>query len=203
MQRLPAPSVGAVSYTHLDVYKRQAYGRSHGDSHRATRSDVSRSSMIIAASQGFLSSPLIGQGSWFSRSPVWDNFMSIRAKAAKAAHVGGFPEANEGPGAVAIHSQILVALAEGGVFGGSFFVAFGIALSAAIYRLVFVQRSDRFTGIYLLILLSALGNLLLSPFSGAHRVYIAIACGLVLYLKRETIEFRTAPFPRPLVRANA
>lgn len=170
-----------------------AYGHAHGSSKRATRSDISRSSMIIATYEGFRSSPLIGQGSWFSRSPVFGNFMVIRARMAKAAHVGGFPEANEAPGTVAIHSQILVALTEGGVFGGTFFIAFGIALAATIYRLVFILKSNRFTGIYLLLLLSALGNLLISPFSGAHRVYIAVACGLILYLQREPIDLRAAP----------
>jgi hypothetical protein len=175
-----------------------AYGRSHGNSHRATRSDISRTSMIIAASEAFLDSPVIGQGSWLSRSNVFENFAVIRANAAKAAHVGGFPEANEAPGTVAIHSQILVALAEGGILGGSFFIAFGIALAAAVYRLVFILRSNRFTGIYLLILLCALGNLLISPFSGAHRIYIAIACGLVIVLQREPAGLRAAQGSVPL-----
>ena len=140
--------------------------------------------MLLAAYQGFRSSPAIGQGSWFSNSPVFENFMAIRAEAAKAEHIGGFPEANEDPGTVAIHSQILVALAEGGIFGATFFIAFGAALAAAIYRLTFLLEGNRFTGIYLLILLSALFNWFLSPFSGAHRVYIAVACGLILYLQR-------------------
>jgi O-antigen ligase/polysaccharide polymerase Wzy-like membrane protein len=159
-----------------------AYAYKHAGDHRATRSNVSRSAMLIAAYQGFASSPIIGQGSWFSKSTVFDNFMQIRADAAKAAHVGGFPEANEDPGTVAFHSQILVALAEGGIFGAAFFLAFGGALVAAIYRLTFRLEGGRFTGIYLLILVSALFNWFLSPFSGAHRVYIAVACGLLLFL---------------------
>jgi hypothetical protein len=28
---------------------------------------------------GFLASPLLGNGSWFSRSNVWDNFLIIRS----------------------------------------------------------------------------------------------------------------------------
>jgi len=151
---------------------------------RTSRSDLSRTSMLIAAYQGFRSSPLIGQGSWFSNSPVFGNFMAIRAEAAKEQHIGGFPEANEDPGTVAIHSQILVALAEGGIFGAAFFLAFGAALAVAIYRLIFLMEGNRFTGLYLLILLSSLFNWFLSPFSGAHRVYIAVACGLILYLQR-------------------
>ncbi|HEY4989508.1 MAG TPA: hypothetical protein VII09_06865, partial [Opitutaceae bacterium] len=116
----------------------------------------------------------------------------------KAAGVGGFPEADEAPGSVAFHSQILVALAEGGVFGASFFLAFGAALVAAIGRLIFMGEGGRYTGIYLLILISALFNWMLSPFSGAHRVYIAIACGLLLLLQRP----RPAPVEARLGGAN-
>jgi hypothetical protein len=159
-----------------------AYAYGHAGDHRATRSNVSRSAMLIAAYRGFAGSPIIGQGSWFSRSSVFDDFMQIRADAAKAAHVGGFPEANEDPGTVAFHSQILVALAEGGIFGAAFFLAFGGALVLSIWRLTFRLEGGRFTGIYLLILFSALFNWFLSPFSGAHRVYIAVACGLLLLL---------------------
>ena len=155
---------------------------SSGSSHRATRSNVDRSAMLIAAYDGFVSNPVVGQGSWFSNSPVLGNFMAIRAEQAKIMHVGGFPEATDNPGTVAFHSQILVALAEGGLFGATFFLAFGAALVVAIYRLTFVIRSHRFTGIELLVLGVALFNWFLSPFSGAHRVYIAVACGLLLTL---------------------
>ena len=174
-----------------------AYGLGRGDNYRSTRSDISRSAMLVSASDGFLSSPLIGQGSWFSNSKVFDNFMMIRAETAKANHIGGFPEDNEDPGTVAIHSQILVALAEGGVFGATFFMAYGAALAAAICRLTFTLAGDRFTGIYLLVLLAALFNWFLSPFSGAHRVYIAVACALILLLQRPPVAaLRPEPLPR-------
>ena len=60
--------------------------------------------------------------------------MVIRHEAAVAAHVGGFADANRDPGAVAIHSQLLVALAEGGLFGAAFFFLYGGALFWALYR---------------------------------------------------------------------
>lgn len=162
-----------------------AYFVAHRDSaRRSTRSDISRQSMLIAAYQGFRSSPLIGQGSWFSNSNVYPNFMAIRARMAKAMKIGGFPEAHDAPGAVAIHSQILVALAEGGVFGAAFFLAFGAAMVVTVFRLTFVMEGNQFTGIYLLIILTSLFNWFLSPFSGAHRVYIAVTCGLILFLER-------------------
>ncbi|HEY5811791.1 MAG TPA: hypothetical protein VIT23_03955, partial [Terrimicrobiaceae bacterium] len=55
---------------------------------RAGRSNVERSAMIQAAWEGFLTSPLIGNGSWFSKSDVWDNFLMIRSEKEAAAGRG-------------------------------------------------------------------------------------------------------------------
>ena len=118
--------IPAVGFVAIGV---GSYLVAHDDSaKRSTRSDISRQSMLIAAYQGFRGSPIVGQGAWFSHSDVYPNFMAIRARMAKEMHIGGFPEAHDAPGAVAIHSQILVALAEGGIFGAAFFLAFGVAL---------------------------------------------------------------------------
>lgn len=149
---------------------------------RATRSDIERAAMVTAAKEAFEQSPLIGHGSWFSNSDVYDNFMLIRHEAAKQARVGGFAGANRAPGDEALHSQILVALAEGGLFGGAFFLVFGAGLIWSLTDLVLNRRWSRIAPITILILLLAIWNLLFSPFSGAHRVYIAMACGLVLLL---------------------
>jgi len=88
---------------------------------RATRSDIERTAMVTAALEAFESSPLIGHGSWFSNSDVYENFMVLRHEAALREHVGGFASPNQTPDAMALHSQLLVALAEGGLFGGAFF----------------------------------------------------------------------------------
>lgn len=149
---------------------------------RATRSDIERSAMVTAAKEAFERSPLIGHGSWFSNSDVYDNFMLIRHEAAKQARVGGFAGANRAPGDEALHSQILVALAEGGLFGGAFFLVFGAGLVWSLTDLVLSRTWSRIAPITILILLLAIWNLLFSPFSGAHRVYIAMACGLILLL---------------------
>ncbi|HKB91193.1 MAG TPA: hypothetical protein VKC60_11810, partial [Opitutaceae bacterium] len=62
---------------------------------RSSRSDVERSAMITAALEAFEESPLIGHGSWFSNSRVYDNFMEIRHASAKSKRVGGFADANK------------------------------------------------------------------------------------------------------------
>jgi hypothetical protein len=169
-----AASVGAMLWI---------YGQQQGDGTRATRSDVERSSMAIAAFEAFEQSPLIGHGSWFSNTDVYDNFMVIRHAEAKQAHVGGFADPNTDPGAAAVHSQILVALAEGGLFGGAFFFVYGAGLISTLYDLVFVRRWHRLTPFCTLVLLSALWDYFCSPFSGAQRVSIAMTCGLILLLQ--------------------
>jgi hypothetical protein len=166
------------------------------DGARATRSDIERSAMVTAALEAVGESPLIGHGSWFSNSNVYDNFMLIRHVAAKQARVGGFADPRRATDAMALHSQLLVALAEGGLFGGAFFLLFGWNLLAALGRIVFVQPWHRLAPIATLVLLSALWNLLFSPFSGAHRMYIAAACGLILLLPQFDPE--PAAVPRPV-----
>ena len=172
------------------------YGQTQGEGTRATRSDIERSAMVTAAFEAFEQSPLIGHGSWFSNSDVYDNFMLIRHAAAKQAHVGGFADPNKDPGAVALHSQILVALAEGGLFGGAFFFVYGAGLIWTLYSIVFVHSWNRYAPFCTLVLLSALWDLFCSPFSGAQRVSIAMTCGLILMIQADLIDpSRTASRP--------
>lgn len=160
--------------------------------HRSSRSDVDRSAMLQAATEAFVTSPLIGHGSWFSRSEVYDNFVQIRADMAKEAGVGGFVGPNEEPENVALHSQILVALAEGGIFGGAFFFAFGAGLAWALWDQVMVQPWRRERPLRVFLLLFAAWNLAMSPFSGAHRVYLALTAGLILLVQAERAEKEAA-----------
>ncbi len=170
-----AAAVGATLFT---------YQQTQSGGERTTRSDIERSAMITAATEAFEQSPLIGHGSWFSNTRVYDDFMEIRHVEAREARVGGFADANTDPGAIALHSQILVTLAEGGLFGGAFFVVYGLGLFKSLYDLIFVGRWHRLAPIIVLLLLVALWNLFFSPFSGAHRVYIAAACGLMLMMRQ-------------------
>jgi len=161
--------------------------------HRASRSDVDRSAMVQAAAEAFRHSPLIGHGSWFSRSEVYDEFVQIRDDKAKEADVGGFVGPNEEPEDVALHSQLLVALAEGGLFGGAFFFAYGAGLAWTLHELVLERRWRRDSGVRCLLLLFAVWHLFMSPFSGAHRVYIAMAVGLMLIVQAERTKQEVEP----------
>ncbi len=98
---------------------------------------------------------------------------------------------------MAIHSQILVCLAEGGLLGGVFFLFYGAMLLWALGWLVLTQRWQLWTHLGVFFLLLKLCDLATSPFSGAHRVLIAAAVGLILLLwHRAPASFRRAATAR-------
>ena len=189
--------------------------RNEDGAHHDSRSNISRSSMIRAVLDGVQESPVIGHGSWFSRSHVMAHYIEIRNERARLAGIGGFDERELGAD-VAIHSQILVALGEGGILGGSFFLAYGALLLWGVGYVVFVQPWNARTPLFLFTLTLALWHLAMSPFSGAHRVSIAMAAGLILLLWREAgaatgrpvvvaagrVPARNLPRP-PVLTANA
>ena len=131
----------------------------------ATRSNVERSAMLQAAWEGFLASPVIGNGSWFSRSNVWDNFLIIRSVREQEAG-GGLGFDPRSFGGAAIHSQILTALAEGGAFGATFFFIYGALIFWGIWFLVTDATWNWLMPIRLFILISSLWGFFMSPFSG-------------------------------------
>lgn len=170
--------------------------RSDREGQRSTRSDVERSSMVIAALEAFRESPLLGHGSWFSRSDVMDDFMVIREERAKLAGVGGFAGSNDEEEGVTLHSQILVTLAEGGLFGAAFFIPYALGLAWALREQVIVRAWTPLAPVRHFVLSLALFNVFLSPFSGAHRVGIALAAVLVVLVHRERARLRSSD-PEP------
>lgn len=193
---------GAVAGLILSPFLAQRALSSSGE--RGTRSNVERSAMLQAAWEGFARSPIIGQGSWFSRSSVMDDFLLIRMENAALAGVGGYDDTDfEG---VAIHSQILVALAEGGLFGATFFIVYGASILWGLWFCLVNARWHWLMPVRLFILLVAFWNLLMSPFSGPHRVEIALAVGLILLLWQERNQLRSASridLPVPLDQPHA
>jgi hypothetical protein len=162
-------------------------------SERGTRSNVERSSMLIVAWQAFTGSPLIGQGSWFSNSDVIPKFLKLRHDLAEEAGVHGYAadELDEDE-KIALHSQILVSLAEGGIFGGAFFIFYGLGLVWGLGYCIFLRIFDRSSTIYSLILLGGIWDLFMSPFSGGHRINISVSIGVLLLLIEEKANARSA-----------
>jgi hypothetical protein len=172
---------GALSLAVIVPVIMTKMGGSHSSRHG--RSNAERSAMIQAAAEAIVASPFFGHGSWFSRTNVMDEFVEIRTENARLAGVGGFDE-TKGDN-MAIHSQILVSMAEGGILGGAFFIAYGCTLLWALYVCTVVREWDYFSAGYLVILVSSSFALCFSPFSGSARVEIAATTGVVLLLWRE------------------
>ena len=152
------------------------------------RSDISRTAMLKTAWQSIKEHPFIGNGSWFGKSDVINNFLELRYDMAQEAHLGGIGReviAADEEQPYAIHSQILVAIAEGGVLGGTFFILYGALLGAAMVYYIVFKAWSKHSGLYIYLLTNALFNLFMSPFSGVHRLYIATASCLLLLIWQE------------------
>jgi O-antigen ligase len=143
---------------------------------RANRSNIERAAMLQAAWEGFARSPLIGQGSWFSKSNVTDIFMDIRREnSMENAGSIGFDDVD----VVTIHSQILMSLAEGGLFGGAFFFFYGLGLLWAIWYTLGEAPWSWLLPMRLFLFVANFWDILMSPFSGPARLNIALVTVLI------------------------
>jgi hypothetical protein len=139
-------------------------------------SDAERRAMMEVAAEAFADSPLIGQGSWFSATKM---VRRIEARYIQLSDTfNGYTEEEERD--LSVHSQLLTALAEGGIFGGSFFIAYGILLLWACAFCLRTMRPQQ--ALVFMILIEGIWNLAISPFSGPARVQIAAATVLGLLL---------------------
>jgi O-antigen ligase len=158
---------------------------------RSDRSNVERSSMLEAAWEGFLASPVIGNGSWFSNSDVIDNFLLIRAEREQLSG-GGLGFDNTSAEGLAIHSQMLVTLAEGGVVGGAFFFCYGVFILWAIWFALGDAAWDWTLPSRLFLLVNSFWDLCMSPFSGPVRINIALTVVLIALFWRERAQMRAS-----------
>lgn len=136
-------------------------------------SDLERSAMMQVSTEAFVESPLIGHGSWFSNSGIKRRIESRLMQMDPS--FGGYHETD-----LAVHSQLLVSLAEGGIFGGSFFVTYVLLLARAL--VIVVRRRPDYLAFALFLLVEALFNVAICPFSGPARLHIASAAVLGLLL---------------------
>jgi hypothetical protein len=146
-----------------------------------TNSNVERRSMIETAGEAFLESPFIGQGSWFTATNMISRLEEHRARLDPTFHGYSEDEARQ----ISIHSQILVALAEAGILGGSFFIFYGGLLIKTIRTLTRFPVPRRAFTLYFVI--NGLWNLCMSPFSGVARteIVLAICACLLVILQRQ------------------
>jgi O-antigen ligase len=143
-------------------------------------SDSERRAMVEAAANAFAESPIIGHGSWFSNTKVVKDIENRQAELKEGFQ--GYTEEQES--VLTIHSQMLTALAEGGFFGASFFFGYAAMLIWAFAYALRTERPQQILVIFLLV--EALWNLAMTPFSGPKRIEIATAAVLTLMLWQES-----------------
>jgi len=141
-------------------------------------STIERRSMIETAGEAFISSPFVGQGSWFTSSRK----MLARLEERRETLDPKFHGYSDDEGRqISIHSQLMVALAEAGILGGSFFILYGALLLKTLRSLTRFSTPRRAFVLYLVI--AGLWNLCMSPFSGVARAEICLAvCACLLVI---------------------
>ncbi len=140
-------------------------------------SNIERQSMIETAAELFVGSPLVGQGSWFTAGDMIERLEATRAELDPTFRGYKQEEADK----LSIHSQLLVALAEGGILGGFFFLILGALVLKTLRSVVRHPVPSR--AFILFVLLGGAWDLLMSPFSGVARVQIALlACTCLLVI---------------------
>lgn len=165
----------AASLTVAGFAIRDLYVRS-GSGDRGAGSTTERAAMLAFATDAFAKSPFVGQGSWFTKGQRVDAFFARRAEFRNEADRVNLTEDNE----VVIHSQVLVALAEGGLLGGAFFIVFGWLLLWSVWFAAMYDFTLR--PLVLILLLNGGWDLFMSPFSGAERIFIALSCAIAVAL---------------------
>jgi hypothetical protein len=144
-------------------------------------SNIERQSMIEGAAEAFVSSPLVGQGSWFTATEMISRIEEKRQALESTFRGYTAEEARK----LSIHSQLLVSLAEGGILGGAFFLGLGALVLKTLRSLT--VSSVPYRAFLFYIVLTGAWNLLMSPFSGVARVEIAllVCTGLLVILQRQ------------------
>jgi hypothetical protein len=156
-----------------------------GDNEMTAGSNVERRSMVEIAGELFIDSPVVGQGSWFTATSMLGRLEARRT--ALDSRFGRYTE--EEARKISIHSQLLTALAEAGIFGGAFFLGLGMLVLKTTRTLI--RHAMPYRAFILYLVVAGGWNLLMTPFSGVVRVEIAIlvgACLLVILQRQGELE---------------
>lgn len=166
-------------------------------------SDIARSAGKLFALKAIAESPLLGYGSW-SRNAEFlrhqrDALDEVAGDDASAFHAGDSSSS--------VHSMLLQAWVEGGLFGAAFFVALGVMILSRLPRLIFVRPLDPLHPFLLYFTFYGLWHGVMSAFAAPLRLHLAFAAAAVVCLAIEHGSRRAAfgstrPVP-PAVEARS
>lgn len=144
-------------------------------SERREGSNVGRMAAITVSLSAIAESPIIGYGSW----TVNEKFARILQQEIQKETDEGSRKSEVGGNIFRAHSQLLQAWVEGGVFGAVFFIFYGFTLAKALRWHALIRPLDKYTPVFLYLLVFGFWNLLASPFGGGQRILIALAVAVI------------------------
>lgn len=150
---------------------------------RRDESNSIRSAAYIVSLQAIAESPLIGHGSWAKDSQLASRYVDIITAEAGTRRSQYKDQLREE--LIPAHSQILQSWVEGGILGTIFFAYFGFKHIRGIRFCVIERPFDRFTALFLFLLISSFWAVFASPFGGNQRIYVAISVAILCVLERE------------------
>ncbi|MCQ8119700.1 O-antigen ligase family protein [Methylomonas rosea] len=143
---------------------------------RREASSLSRFAAIKIALIAIGDSPIIGYGSWGEGTKKYADMLyeqTVREqREVRQSNI------RRGKSFLA-HSQILQSWMEGGILAVQLFMFYGFQLLVALKNLITIRRLDYVYLIYGFFMLISLWHLFMSPYSGNHRVNIAIAIAII------------------------
>ena len=146
------------------------------DEARSKGSNENRSDMLVVGWNAFVDHPFLGNGSRLVKTGVMERYFAERTLRSKDKRVLTEEDETE----KSLHTQILSALAEGGLLGGAFFFIYGLILLRALQIAVFNEFSHR--PIVLVFLILGCFDFWMSPFSTTARFEIALYCSTAVTL---------------------
>jgi hypothetical protein len=151
------------------------------DTGRRSESDAGRRAAFETGVEAVIRSPIIGYGSWAESKELSQMYLSRVNKL------------RGGSGSVTVddhlvfnpHSQILHAWFEGGILGTAFLVTILWHLMKSGGWLLSRRPVDALTPLLLVVAVNMLWNLFMSPFTGPHRLGIAVGAAMLVLVSIE------------------
>lgn len=150
-------------------------------SNRRASSSEGRFTALSIGLTAVTDSPFIGYGSWGEGTKKYADmyYNEMAPEMRRLGRIGTLHRSD----IFRPHSQILQAWIEGGMLAGAFFIFLGYQLFVGIKELVLSRRLDSFTSLYVFLLVLSFWHLIMSPYSGSHRLLIALAIAVLCLIR--------------------
>jgi|CXWL01.1.fsa_nt_gi hypothetical protein len=145
-------------------------------SSRRDISSIGRFAALRIAVIAISDSPILGFGSWGEGTKKYAAMLYMETQ--NEIHRLGQNNYHQ-RGTFMAHSQILQSWMEGGIFAAQLFIYYGYQILASLKKIILSRRLDYMTTFYCFLLLGAFWGLFMSPYSGGHRLGIAIAIAII------------------------